>query len=404
MYTSSALLALVVATAPASDSVTSGPVTLEQALALALTENAELKVTRSQLSVAEAAIPMAHDWAMPKLGVQANRFDAAEGSFAGRISLSWSPPNPWEWRNGGDAAKARVLEAQSALADQRWKVMGSLRLAWLDVSGAAVHEALARQTIAVRARLLAVLRHRLEQGQSTQVEVNLAKLAQTDALQDSLRWQSAGLRASQAVAGLVGVPVVPLPASLPEEPPQTPPFAQLEARLERHPALESLRARVQTASATEKSLAARRLPWPELQVQYRQRFGSAEPNEDVQLGLSVPLDVTPAPQLGLARTQTARAQAQLEAERAQRRAQLRILTARAEGLRERWLSFQQDFQETLASHRALQERVLSEGSLDPTVLMTADRQAIDLEHKRLEVRLDLARALVELEITAGPTP
>jgi hypothetical protein len=46
--------------------------------------------------------------------------------------------------------------------------------------------------------------------------------------------------------------------------------------------------------------------------------------------------------------------------------------------------------------------VLNEGSLDPTLVLTADRQAIELEHKRLEVQLDLARALVELEAVAGP--
>lgn len=392
MCTSSVLLAAMAATAP---------VTLEEAMALALTENAELKVSRRQVTVAEASIPVAHDWEMPKLGVQANRLTAAEGAFIGRVGLTWRPPNPWVWKNGSDAAQARVLEARCALADQSWKVMGNLRLAWLDVSGGAAHEALARQTIAVRQRLLDVLHRRMKQGQGTQVELNLAKLGETAALQESLRWQSARLRAHQAVAFLVGLPVLPLAESLPEDPPQIPAFAELEARLEKHPAIEALRARVQAASATEKSLAAGRLPWPELQVQFRQRFGAA-PTEDVQLGVSLPLGITPAPQLGVARTQTARAQSQLEAERAQRLAQLHILTAGAEGLRERWVAFQQDFRETLASHRALQERVMTDGSLDPTVLMAADRQAIELEHKRLEVQIDLARALVDLEITAGP--
>lgn len=57
----------------------------------------------------------------------------------------------------------------------------------------------------------------------------------------------------------------------------------------------------------------------------------------------------------------------------------------------------------MTSHLALQARVLADDSLDPTLLMTADRQAIELEHKRLDCA-DRPRegALVELEGTAGP--
>lgn len=76
--------------------------------------------------------------------------------------------------------------------------------------------------------------------------------------------------------------------------------------------------------------------------------------------------------------------------------------ARAQGLTERWRSFESEYRATMTSHVALQTRVLGDDSLDPTLLMTADRQAIELEHKRLDVQVDLAKVLVELEGTAGP--
>ncbi|MDP2273991.1 MAG: hypothetical protein Q8N23_35550 [Archangium sp.] len=60
---------------------------------------------------------------------------------------------------------------------------------------------------------------------------------------------------------------------------------------------------------------------------------------------------------------------------------------RAEGLRARGLVFEQDYRAAVEGHRALQTRVLA----------TADRLAIELEHKRLEVQLDLARVLIEVE-------
>ena len=264
-----------------------------------------------------------------------------------------------------------------------------------------MHEKLAQDTVGVRLQLLGVLQRRLAQGNGTQVELNLAQLGETDARQELMRWQSAGLKATQSVAYVVGQPVTPVPAALSDTPPPLPELAALEERLEKHPVLEALRAKLGASKEQEKNLAAKRLPWPEVQTRFRQRTETPTSN-DWQLGLTVPLGITPAPQLDVARAVSARNQAQLDAEKAQMASELKILLARAEGLRERWLSFEEGYRATLTSHRALQARVLAEGSLDPTLLLAADRQAIDLEHKRLEVQLDLARTLVELDFTAGP--
>lgn len=377
-------------------------VSLDDALALALQHNAELKVTRAEVEVAQASVPLAHDWEMPELRLRLNDAQRVPtDQFTWYAGLAWRPPNPWEWKHGGDAAQARLLQSRFELAASSWRIVKEVRLAWLDVSGAAAHERLARETVVSRGQLLSVLRRRLEQGGGTQVELNLAQLGETDARQDLLRWQGAGLKAAQSVAWLVGQAVVPVPSTLAEAPPALPDLATLEKRLDGQPRLEALRAKVHVTEALQQNVAAKRLPWPEWQVRFRQRID--EPvNTAYQVGLSVPLAVTPAPQLEVARAVTVRAQAQLEAEKAQLGAELQILFTRAQGLRERWLAFEQDYRAALASHRALQARVMSEGTLDPTLLLAADRLAIELEHKRLEVQLDLARALVELDAVAGP--
>ena len=391
--TSALLLALLAATPD---------VTLDEALALALEHNTELRVTRAEVEVAQASIPLAHDWNMPSLRAQVSDVtDMPTGLFTWNAGLSWRPPNPWEWKNGTDAAEAKVLQSRFELAASSWKVLMNVRLAWLDVSGAAAHEHLAKEAVESRGRLLSVLRRRLEQGGGTQVEVNLAQLGETDARQDLLRWQGAGLKAAQSVAWLVGQSVTPIPSPLSDAPPALPDLAALQKRLEGQPKLEALRAKVQVTEADQRNLAAKRLPWPEVQARFRQKRGNTI-NDDLQLALSVPLGITPAPQLDVARAVTVRAQAQLDAEKAQLTAELKILFSRAEGLRTRWLAFEKDYHAALDSHRALQGRVMAEGTLDPTVLLAADRLAIDLEHKRLEVQLDLLRTLVELEGIAGP--
>jgi outer membrane protein TolC len=397
MCSSSVLVWLALAAAAPNE------VTLEQALQLALEGNAQLKVSRLEVEVAKSQVPLAHDWEMPTFRTQLNDVDdLPTGQFRWNAGLQWRPPNPWEWKNGTDAAEAKLVQARFELATLSWEVVKDVRLAWLDVSGAAAHEKLARDTVEVRRKMISVLKKRLEQGQGTQIDLNLAQLGETDARQEQLRWQNAGLKAAQSVAYLVGQPVTPIPARLSEEPPPLPQLAELEARLERHPALEALRAKVVASEANERNLAARRLPWPEVQLRLRQSVKPTALDHDFLVGLTVPLAVTPAPQLDVAKALTVRNKAQLDAEFAQMKSELQILSARAESLRDRWRSFEQDYKATIASHRQLQARVLSEGSLDPTLLLTADRQAIDLEHKRLEVQLDLARALVELEAVAGP--
>lgn len=399
MCSSSALVLLALAGTPSPE------LSLDDAVKLALEGNAQLKVSRLEVEVARSQVPLAHDWEMPKFRVQFNDVQAIPtGNFRWFAGLQWRPPNPWEWKNGTDSAEAKLLQARLELAGLSWKVVKDLRLAWLDVSGAAAHEKLARETVEVRRRMLTVLKKRLDQGQGTQIDLNLAQLGETDARQEQLRWQNAGLKAAQSVAYLVGQPVTPIPAVLGDEPPPLPNLAELEQRLEKHPALEALRAKILASEAAEKNLAAKRLPWPEVQVRLRQtaQLAPTPYEHDLQLGVSVPLAVTPAPQLDVAKALTSRNRAQLDAEYAQMKSELQILAARAEGLRDRWRTFEADYKTTIASHRQLQQRVLNEGSLDPTLLLTADRQAIDLEHKRLEVQLDLARALVELEAVAGP--
>lgn len=376
-------------------------VTMEQAIELALQHNAELKVSRAEVEVQQASVPLAHDWEMPKFQARLNDVDELAGQFSWLVGLSWRPPNPWEWKNGSDAATARVAQAKYELAASSWRVVRDVRLAWLDASGAAAHEAFATEALASREKLRSVLQRRLDKGGGTQVEVNLAQLGETDARQDVLRWQASRLKAAQSVAWLVGQAVTPIPSKLSGEPPVLPELSVLQKRLESQPRLEALRARVEMTQAAERTAGAKRLPWPEVQVRFRQRRDMPVDN-DLQLGLSMPLGVTPAPQLDVAKAVTVRAQAQLDAERAQLAAELQILHSRAEGLRARWLVFEQEYRTAIESHRALQNRVIAEGSLDPTLLLQADRVAIELEHKRIEVHLDLARTLVELEGVAGP--
>ena len=377
-------------------------VSLDEALGLALQHNAELKVTRAEVEVEQASVPLAHDWEMPKLRLQVRDMEnLPSGTFTWYAGLSWRPPNPWEWRHGTDAAEAKLLQARFELAAKSWRVVKDVRLAWLDVSGAAAHELLAKDAVVSRGKLLTVLRRRLEQGGGTQVELNFAQLGETDARQELLRWQGARLKATQSVAWLVGQAVTPIPSTLTGTPP-LPELSALEKRLDGQPRLEALRAKVRVTEALVLNAGARRLPWPEVQLRFRQNRDATPANNDLLLGLTVPLGVTPAPQLEVARAVTVRAQAQLEAEKAQLAAELQILFSRAEGLRARSLVFEQEFRTALESHRALQTRVLAEGSLDPTLLLAADRLAIELEHKRLEVQLDLARTLVELDAVAGP--
>lgn len=224
-----------------------------------------------------------------------------------------------------------MVQARYELAASSWRVLKEVRLAWLDVTGAAAHEKLSQEALRSREKLLWVLKRRLDQGGGTQIEVNMALLGVTDARQEILRWQFSRLKAARSVAWLVGQPVSPIPSALPAAPPPLPSMDALEKRLEAQSRLEALRTKVQVTQALERNAGAKRLPWPEFQVRFRQRRETPV-NNDVQVGITVPLGITSAPQLDVARALTVRALAQLEAERAQLQAELHILFSRAEGL------------------------------------------------------------------------
>jgi outer membrane protein TolC len=380
-----------------------GPTSLEQAMAMAPEGNAQLRVARSDVEVARAAVPLAHDWEMPKLRIQFNDIEAVPtGRFTWFTGVSWRPPNPWEWSNGASQAEFKVRQSEFEFAADTWRVLTELRLAWMDLSGAAAHEALARRTTELRGKLREVLKRRMDRGGATQIELNLAQLAETDARQDVARWEASRFKATASVAWLVGQAVRPVPLELPDTMPVLPLLSGLLERLENHPRLLSLKARVEAARAGERLAAARRIPWPEVQLRFRQRTSEIPLENDLQVGLTVPLAITPAPQIAVAQATIVRAQAQYDAEHAQRSAELEILIARAQGLVERWRSFEAEYRATMASHRALQTRILGDDSLDPTLLIAADRQAIELEHKRLDVLVDLAKVLIEVEGVAGP--
>ncbi len=57
-------------------------VTLDEALALALQHNADLKVMRAEVEVEQASVPLAHDWEMPKLRARLNDVENLGGDFS----------------------------------------------------------------------------------------------------------------------------------------------------------------------------------------------------------------------------------------------------------------------------------------------------------------------------------
>src|SRR3954468_9705475 len=134
--------------------------TLDDALTLALSQNAELKVSRAEVEVERASIPLAHDWQMPELRARINDVENLGGDFTWLVGLSWRPPNPWEWKHGSDAAEARAVQARLELAANSWRVLKEVRLAWLDASGASAHERLSKDALAGREKLLSVLKRR----------------------------------------------------------------------------------------------------------------------------------------------------------------------------------------------------------------------------------------------------
>lgn len=375
----------------------------------ALTQNPALRAFRRQRAVAEGEIVSATAFANPSLSLEALHLQS-ETQIGWGATLKWMPPQPVEWAALRAQARSHLDEIRYQIAEQEWLLTTQVRTTYATLQELSAQDRMLESAVALRRRIVALVRRQVEHGQATRLEHNLAEqsviYAQRDLDELELRRTKAQslLRAQLGVVSAQPVAlqeVAPAPielATLPD------PAALAEQAVAVRPAIKAAYARILQRDQAVRIEKSRRFPWLTLSGRYRyNNYNSAALRHDVVLGveLSLPmLHLRPGP-LQVAQAQREQEQAAAEA---QVQALLQSIYAACDELKVRAKilhRYQHDVLPVLAEHERLMQITLDGAQVDLVALLSSEESVLRGQREYSDARLFYRQALLSLESAVG---
>lgn len=381
----------------------------DQAVAQALQDNPQLRAFRKERAVAEGEIISAAALTNPALRLDALHIQETDPARLGfGIGLSWAPPQPVTLLAQRAQARARLDEVRHAIAEREWALAGAVRLAHATLVELAEQQRLADEAVALRRRVVDLLRTRVAAGGATRLELNLAELAALRAQRevDDLalrRVQASGqLRALLGLIAIDDLPVRGAPAALNGDEPLPDAAALWAQAQEVRPVLRAVKARVAQDDEAVRAEESRRWPWLRLSGRYRHN-GTSSYRDDVQLTLEVTVPVlnTNAGPLQVARALRERDQAQAQAQA--QTLQQAIYAACAELAVQRAVlrRSQREQLPVLAEHERLMQAAAQGAEVDLVALLNSEEIVLRGRREHSEARLNYRRLQLALEAAVG---
>lgn len=332
----------------------------------------------------------------PELELEAADADSKTRTLGIRQTFDWG---------GKGRARLTVAEAErrSVVADYdvvRWQVAVELLAALADYQTESEKSDLAAVRVEAMQDFAAEARRRFDAGDISQIELNLAVLAYTQARMQRASAATGYAESKQAVTNMVfNVPenrwpkinTDPAPSAIAQGPAQ-----DLVMAL---PSVQSARLQVEMASAQVSLRERERRTDPTLTL----RGGKEDDETLVGLNISIPLPIRNSFRNEVSAASAEHRQAQEIYSDISRRAYTRFL-----GAQERYRISQdawQDWQETgdvsLQSQGALLRRLWEAGELSTTDYLVQLRQTLDTQESALELRRAMWRAWFEWMTASG---
>lgn len=390
-----------------SPSVPTDGLDASEAVAMALKWNPELRAFRKQRQIAEGEIVSAGAWQNPSLKLELlHAQSTSQLGWSG--TLSFMPPQPVEMSARRGLARAHLDEVKSAIAEREWAMVNQVRLTHATLIELREQRRLYEESLAVRQRLIASIRTRVERGATTRLELNMADIAglQMRGALDEIELRRAQTQAQlQTLLGVLSAEPIPLKgermteASYAAEPDAAALFSDA---LLRRPLLKAAHSRIVQREEALRIQKARRWPWFELNSSYRRNNSTKYPN-DLQLGveLTLPILNLNSGPIQMAVADLEREQAQLEAQVLAVEQSINAACAELRLRRDILLRFQREVLPILGEHERLLEIAVRGAQVDMVALLSSEESALRARREESEARLAYQRAWLTLETAAG---
>lgn len=404
--------ALLAASVVFAGSAQAEPLTLENAWRIAEQANPALRTAQSAIHGAQGQLTESRAplWNDPQASLETTRtrVPTADERYRGwALGLSQTFEIGGQQGRRREAAAAELASIEANVVDARAQLRSEVEQRFVQLLALQLRAAVERETVALAEQADAVMQKRLDAGEVSKLDRNIAAVEAERARNQLTQAEERITEARAELATLLQLP----PAELPE--------VKGELRREGQYTLEDLLRRAaerqRLVSLTRREEAARRRLELERASKYPDvtlgvstgRDGPPEMRENiVGFTVSVPLPFFRRNDAGIGRAMTELTQAQIERQAAERDtpATVRAQWLRMSQLEARAKRLTDSVSKTLEENQRLSRRAFQEGEIGTSELVLVNRQMAELRRDVLEAELELRLARVALERAAGWMP
>lgn len=392
-----------------SGQATAQALTLTEAWRIAEERNPALRsaaaaVHGAQGQLAESRSPL---WNNPEASLEGSRtrISQADERYRGwTLGLSQTFEVAGQQRLRRGAAEAELATVQAQVAEARAQLRAEVEERFVQVLALQMRAEVERETVALVAQAESAMQKRLDAGETSRLERNLATVEAERARNQLTQVEEQIIQSRAELASLLQLP----PADLPEVAGELRRAARytleelLQSSVRRHK-LASLGKREE--AARERLALERASRYPDVTLGFTTgRDGPPGLRENVLgFAVSVPLPVFRRNDSGVGRAVTELTQAQIEKQSSERdiQAAVRAQWLRVSQLESRTGRLRDSVARTLEENQRLSRRAFEEGEIGALELVVVNRQLAELRRDVLEAETELRLARIALERAAG---
>jgi cobalt-zinc-cadmium efflux system outer membrane protein len=388
-------------------------VSADEAVAVALFLNPDIRAFRKERGVAEGELIAARLLPNPELQVtwlHIENFTKSLATSGWDVGLSWAPPRPGERAAKAARAQARIEEVRAQIADEEWRLAADVRKAHATLLAARERARLAEVALDLQSRVRKFLRDKRDLGDASRLEVNLLELEYVERLREREAIRNEQQKARLEFSRLLGIPPlaeVPLQGSddvLTYRPFTLTPVALEAVMIERRPDVAAAREDYEKGQQELRLAYIQRIPWFRFGPAYERDGAKGEGSVNkLGLGFAFEIPLSNVNQGEITRLEAAREKlrelfvAKVHLARAEVNEAYRNLQGQERLVR----LFQDIISPALEESEQLTNAAVAVGDVNVLQFVTAQDKVLRSRRDFLDAQLDYWKAVFDLERALG---